>query len=312
MPQAKMYALHSSPLFCLASKRRLCAHLYTNLSEIRSLQKSRNYRIWTQTSKNKNKRRRIIEPKPTLKRIQKRLQVLLSRIDKPTYLYSGVKGISHIDNAVRHLGQDYVLNLDIEKFYDNCRRNSVFRLFHYTFEMPEDLAWILADITTFEDALPAGSPCSQLVAFFAYKDTFDAINDLADQHGLGFSLFVDDMTFSSPNPIPEVIPRLVQKELKRVGHSINDKKTKRFRRADFKVVTGVALSPTGDLKVKNSQRRAIIGNFGALRRLIEKNPKLIRSLTGRIQAARQIEPQIFPGICDEVFKTKSEQNEGPR
>lgn len=298
-----MYPLSRSPLFRLSSKRKLCELLHTQVESLRGLQGSQNYRIWPHTPKDKKKRARtIVAPKPILKGIQKRLQELLSRIEKPSYLYSGTKGKSYIDNAAEHAGQAHILNLDIAKFYDNCHKESVFRLFRYTFEMPDDIAWILADLATFEEALPAGSPCSQLLAFFAHRETFDKINQLANRYDVRFSLFVDDMTFSAPNPISREVQRMVQVELNKVGLSVNKKKTKRFTAQDFKIVTGVALSPTGALKVRNAQRLAIRGSFAELSRAKEKNPKLLRSLIGQIQAARQIEPQIYEVIYELTLK----------
>ena len=308
MPHTKKYDLTDSPLFRLSSRKKLCDLLRTSMLKISNLLKSSNYKIWTDRST--KRKRRITAPKPILKGIQKRLQILLSRIETPSYLYSGVKGISHIDNARVHLRHGYVLNLDIQRFYDNCSKNRVFQLFHYTFEMPADIAWILADLVTLEDSLPAGSPCSQLVAFFAYQQTFDAIDCFAHRHGLLFTLFVDDMTFSSSSPVAKMTPQLVRKELEKADHTINEKKTKWFSSGCFKVVTGAALSPQGDLKVRNRHREAIIRDFGKHGQLGKRDPAEIRSLMGRLQAARQIEPQIFQNIYDEILKSFQQQKDG--
>ena len=55
----------------------------------------------------KNGKQRLIEPPDdNLKAIQKRLKKILSNIDVPDNIFSGVKGRSYYDNAKIHIGVD--------------------------------------------------------------------------------------------------------------------------------------------------------------------------------------------------------------
>jgi hypothetical protein len=44
--------------------------------------------------------------------------------------------------------------------------------------------------------VPQGFPTSTMISYFAYKEMFDRIYNLAEQKGLRFSTYVDDLTFS--------------------------------------------------------------------------------------------------------------------
>ena len=161
--------------------------------------------------------------------------------------------------------------------------------------MSDDVPWLLTEITTSEKKLPTGSPSSQLVAYFAYKDMFDEIYQLSISNSFVFSLYVDDCTFSSSRVFQRILPYKVKEIVTRYGHKINTKKTKNYNSKDYKIVTGCVITPSGDLKVKNTQRHKIFKQIPKL-----KNNKItqreIDSLLGRIQSARQIEPNIFNGI----------------
>ena len=87
----------------------------------------------------------------------------------------------------------YVLTIDIKKFYDNCTREPVYQFFVQKLKTSPDVAEILTNIITYSGG-------SQIMAFYAYSDMFSEISDLAKQCGCKFTLYVDDMTFSSTEP----------------------------------------------------------------------------------------------------------------
>jgi hypothetical protein len=86
-------------------------------------------------------KRKIIPPTKYLKRVQRRLLSLLSRIEKPEWVVS-TKGKSHIDNGRIHVNSNYMLTMDIQKFYDNCQREPVYRFFSDRLETSSDVAGV--------------------------------------------------------------------------------------------------------------------------------------------------------------------------
>ena len=67
-----------------------------------------------------------------------------------------------------------------------------------------------------------------------------------------FTLYVDDMTISSKNPIDsKKIASKVGKIMQDFGHTLSKNKTKYYSKYDFKYVTGVIISPNHQLLVPN-------------------------------------------------------------
>ena len=249
----------------------------------------------------KGKGRHISDPKKILKNIQGQLLKLLSRIETPTYLFSGKKRKCSIDNAKDHIPCRYMTTLDIKDFYPNCSREHVYRFFRYKLKMSDDVAWTLTDLTTFKGSLPVGSPCSQLLAYWAYRDMFDEIFLYLQEHGCRLSLFVDDISISCNNPIPKKIDLNISKILKKYKHLLKDKKTKRFYPSTPKEITGCVISPDNKLRVPNRKRKDIINKIQELKSInVSELSERIPSIKGKILAAQQIEPDIFNNTLSEV------------
>ena len=139
---------------------------------------------------------------------------------------SGEKGKSYKDNGMAHVNSDYCLTMDIRNFYDNCNRNSVYQFFKLKMLTSSDVAKILTDIVTYNNIIPTGSPTSQLIAYYAYEDMFNELNEFAKQLECTFSLYVDDMTFSSNRPLSKKVLSNINKILHKYGHRLKFSKVK--------------------------------------------------------------------------------------
>ena len=292
---SKQYPLHDCALYKVRTKRRLAKLLNMSSSDIRRIEQVIEYHEFERPKKKGVGKRRITAPERPLKRIQSRVLRLLSGIEKPFWVVSSTKGMCHIDNAPMHKNNPYVLTMDIASFFDNCERDYVYRFFRDTLLAEPDCAKILTDICTFKNGIPTGTPTSQLLAYLAYKDMFDEINSFAQARGMLFTLYVDDMTFSSPVPFPpDSVENGVRIILRRYGHKSHPKKCKYSGASDYKVITGVCITPEKRLSVPNSLRERTIDGFE--KQLNTPTEKGRSSTLGRIQAARRIEENIFPEV----------------
>lgn len=244
--------------------------------------------------------RAIYAPADKLKAVQRRIKRLLERIERPCWVYSGIKGKCHVDNALAHLGSRYYILSDIAAFYESCTREMVYRFFREKMLTSPDVAGLLADITTCESIegkriIPVGSPCSQLLAYFAYREMFDELKECAESYECKLSLYVDDLTVSSANPISN--PKSMMKQFARItsayGHSLKWSKTHYYGAGKFKVVTGVALDGKGEAFVPNTLGKNIKQGF---KQVLSGDKSEYASIKGRIGAARQIHPNAFPEI----------------
>ena len=288
MRKIKIYRIESSPLYRLRNKRKLAILLETSLKTLNQIKLDNFYIVYT--IKQGNKEREIQEPREKLKQIQKKIKKLLQRLETPNWLTSGKKGNSFVTNAKQHLGSRYFLTADIESFYGNSTREFVFKFFKLEMKMSEDVAWLITDLVTYKNFIPTGSPSSQIVAYLSYSCTFSRIKEITDAHNCTLSLYVDDLTVSSEEPIPKKIPYLINNELKKVFHRIKNKKTRFLSPSQHKIITGCCISPSGELRIPNKLRLKIKKEEKAHLSNKQENPN---RLLGMILSAKQIEPNMY-------------------
>ena len=141
------------------------------------------------------------------------------------------------------------------------------------------------------------------MAFYAYSDMFSEIADAAKQCGCKFTLYVDDMTFSSREPFsPDRLRRIIDCVLRKYGHKPKYPKVKYYAFSDYKPITGTIVTPEQTLAVPNGLQKTIYTAFQEVKPLVgtvvhsDEDVKRILSLKGQIQAARNIEKGKFPEI----------------
>lgn len=295
----KPMPIHQCVLFKCTSKKKLAECLQVSMADLKSIPEWATYRTWAE-EKPHGGTRTIYAPSDKLKTVQRRIKHLLERIQKPDWVYSGTKGKCHVDNAFAHQGNEYFVLSDIASFYENCGREAVYQFFHNDLRTSPDVAKLLADITTCKNdegksVIPAGSPCSQLLAYHAYRKMFDEFHACAESYGCKISLYVDDITISSQNPItnPKSMMKRFAKIASAYGHSLKWEKTRYYGRDRYKVVTGVALSGSGTPTIPNTLAKNVKQGFDSI---LAGNESEYTSTKGRIAAARQINPGAFPEI----------------
>lgn len=291
------YKIDQSPLYKLSNKRKLATILQMEYSTLLHARDFINYTV-SEIEKCSGGFRTIYNPCRELKQVQRRIKNLLNRISIPNWVFSGRKDVCHVDNGKYHEHSVYFIQSDLHAFYDTCTRERVYRLFKDRFKCSSDVSALLSDLTTLtlEDGstvIPTGSPCAQLVAFLAYQDMFNELHNLARNQGYKFSLYVDDLTFSSKKPFsnPAISKNKLLQIVKRYGHSLSLSKTA-YRGADeTKIVTGVAITKEGVSAIPNKLRYKIVQ--GTTQSCTGDTSTALSTL-GRINSARMIEPSVFP------------------
>ena len=299
----KKYDITQCALYKCRRKKRLELLLCLEPGGLKMIDNIIGYHKFEIDKKHTDEKREITAPDKTLKAIQKRILYLLQSVIRPKWLISGEKQKCYIDNGKAHLDGKYVLTIDIKKFYDNCTREPVYQFFVQKLKTSPDVAEILTNIITYNGGIPTGCPTSQLMAFYAYSDMFSEISDLAKQCGCKFTLYVDDMTFSSTEPFsPDQLRQMIDRVLRKYGHKPKYRKVKYYGPSDYKPITGTVVTPKQSLAVPNGLQKTIYDAFQMVKPLIgtetcsEEDAKQILSLKGQLQAARNIEEGKFPDI----------------
>lgn len=283
----KKYPLDQCALYRCRSRKRLFKLLQTSSTKYTELRNAAPlYRTKPKPKKNGGIRT-IHAPRGDLKRIQKRINELLMRVEPPSFLMSPVRGRSYIDNADRHRCASSYRLLDVEDFYPRCSANKVAEFFAKVLRCPPDVTAILVWLTTKDGALPQGSPCSSILAYWAYRDMWDEIDRVVRDAGGNLSVYVDDITVSGSVVRGETI-HTVKRLLRKHGHRTKDaKEESRLNRPV--IVTGVVLRK-GDLLLPNAQHHQRHRLRTALEG-IPDSPQRVRleaSIAGHDETERQI------------------------
>lgn len=303
--ERKTYDISQSALFKTSSKAKLAAILSIDLkSIIKCIGDYRKFDLVPDTDPFKlgaqPKVRQVQKPAPRLLAIHERLLKLLRCVQVPSYMQFALKGTSYKNNAEMHLTGKCVATFDIRNFFGSTSKSKVFNFFNGPLKAPGDVANLYADLTTFDNCLPTGSPLSPLLSFYANKKLFDELNVIATEHGLTFTCYVDDLTFSG-NSISRKFLWQIEDAIRKYGHLVASKKTRVFSAKTPKHITGVVVHE-GSIRVPNIRHRkirlikaAIYGNgknYGLTKKELEYK------LGGLLGEAAYLDPANLPAAIE--------------
>lgn len=283
----KSYALDQCALYRCSTRKKLFKLLQTSSEKFAELKAAPDLYKPLRKKKKDGTFRPVLAPRGDLKRIQRRIGELLLRVKTPDNLMSPVRGRSNIDNAARHRGAAAFHLLDIEDFYPSCTASKVAWFFGKYLGCPPDVVKVLLDLTTLNGVLPAGSPASPSLAFWAYADMWDEIDQLTRDAGCQVSVYVDDITVSGQS-VPGVLIHAIKERLAHHGHSFKASKEIGQINAPV-VVTGVVVRDRTLLmpNVQHLERHKLRAEVAKLPEGYEKAQKMA-SLIGREGTERQI------------------------
>ena len=156
-------------------------------------------------------KRDISAPMPKLRALLWPVKEILASLYEPASCVMGFTTCrSIVDNAKVHLGQNYVLNLDLKDFFPSIQQARVWKRlqlppFNFTQEVASVVAGLCA-IRVVEDdqkkyVLPQGAPTSPILTNIICEKLDRRLTAIATKHNLRYSRYADDMTFSSMHSV---------------------------------------------------------------------------------------------------------------
>ena len=183
--------------------------------------------------------RKISTPSHELKMIQKKLSLKLQTYQKDIWKKKKISpNISHgfernkniITNAIIHRNKRYVLNIDLENFFDTIHFGRVSGYFqkHRDFKLPYKVAIIIAQLSCYNGSLPQGAPSSTFIANLICQSLDINVLSIAKKYKLDYTRYADDLTFSTNNKYflenKDNFLNEIKIEIQRAGFKINEKK----------------------------------------------------------------------------------------
>ena len=196
--------------------------------------------------------RTITAPDGELKDILLTLAFILSELYFPTpEAMAFISGRSIVENANQHIGQNYVLNLDLSDFFTNITANMVEHSLVKLGIAPL-VARDIATICTYPmvnghhvvNVVPQGAPTSPVISNICAITLDNRLSGLARRFHLTYTRYADDITFSSNHNVYQKDGAFME-ELNRIiaecHFTINPKKTRLQKRGSRQEVTGLTV-----------------------------------------------------------------------
>lgn len=227
------------------------------LTYILYVKKTENYYITFEIPKKNGEFRQINAPKRDLKEVQSKLADVLWRYHKEyikdnniqmnvSHAFEKKKGI--ITNAIIHRNKRYVLNMDLENYFDSFHFGRVRGFFENNreFNLPIEVATVIAQLACYKGCLPQGAPSSPIITNLICNILDMRLIKISSKYKLDYTRYADDMTFSTNDSrfidSKDTFIKDVTKEVKRLGFMINSGKTRLAYKDSRQEVTGLVVN----------------------------------------------------------------------
>lgn len=226
--------------------------------------------------------RTIYSPSSNLGILQKKLAYVLSLQFNPHNRAHGfIEKRSIVTNASEHLKKSFVLNIDLENFFESISFARVRKMFASYFKLSGVVATTLANICSHpEGFLPQGAATSPIISNIIAKSLDKELKQFSvENKGVKYTRYADDITFSTNK---KVFPRgiaflneesnvVLSEKLLRIiennGFKVNEQKIRLQDRQSNQSVTGIVVNE------KLNVSRTYIRRIRSILNCIEKNIK---------------------------------------
>lgn len=269
--------------------------------------------------------RTISSPDRRLKFVQSRLARLLYDCQREilpveqntkkvlSHGFQKKRGLSIHSNACKHTNRQFVLNIDLERFFPSLNFGRVrgFFLKNRDFQLSEAMATVVAQIVCHDNELPQGAPTSPIVSDLMTRIMDVHLSRMAASHGCTYSRYVDDLTFSTnladfPTALAVEDPGTgtwsagleLRGRVWRQGFALNDQKTRMRRRTSRQEVTGLVVN-----KFVNVRTEVEANNRVLVHSLVKKGSCYLKDPKSGAKTAMSLEQ--LGGRLSHQFQTKA-------
>jgi retron-type reverse transcriptase len=255
---------------------------------VRAIAKSpaRYYREFT--IRKGKKLRKISAPKVALKLIQSWIGTHLSHsVALSNCVLGFVPGHNGvIEAATRHCSAQWVYSLDLRDFFPSINSNRVIQSL-LKLGYPESASILITQLCTLGGALPQGSPASPVLSNLAFSQTDVELTAIAEELGVRYTRYADDIVFSGDGELPNDLQTLVRACLAKHAWQIASEKEKVVKLPNRLKVHGLLVHGSKPRLTKGYRNR-----IRAYRHLVLTGKVTVGSqakIAGHISYAKQVE-----------------------
>lgn len=160
-----------------------------------------------------------------------------------------IKRKSIVDNAIPHIGKNYIFKTDISDFFPSIKFKNVFHLF-LKFGYTSEVSYVLTLLCTYEGYLPQGAPTSPYLSNLIFRDFDEMLEKICSLLEYKYTRYADDITISSNKKISSLevdfLSKTIEQFLQTINHflKLNTAKTKILHPGQRKIITGVLVNKT--------------------------------------------------------------------
>lgn len=255
-------------------------------------------------------RRRIREPLPLLKAVQRWiLNNIIEEIKPSPYVKSYVRGMDLKHNARFHMKQDFVFKIDLENFFDSINIDHIYRIFYST-GYTKEVAVLLSKLCLAEGVLCQGAPTSGALSNIVLSEFDYKIFEYCRSNKFRYTRYSDDITISGSISGAINFHELLiyVSELARdYGFKINKGKSRVLRRNTRQKVTGIVvnerLAAPKPLRQRFRQEMYYLEKYGARGHADRNHEKVDECLARLIGVASHL---LFVRPDDDFVRSKKE------
>ncbi len=255
------------------------------------------YRTFT-IPKSNGGERTIDAPYPFMLELQRWIaNNILGSVRISEYAHGFAPEKSVITNAREHLGKSCILKLDIRNFFPSIALPRVVAIFRFIGYTPR-VSYYLGTLCSLRNSLPQGGAASPVISNIVATPLDLRLAGLANQFGLNYSRYADDLTFSGDKIAIKFLSH-VGAIIENEGFAINESKTRLIRGGGRRIVTGISIG-SGSLKLPRPTRRKIrqevyfIERNGVLNQSEREgifDPVYVDRVIGKLNFWRSVEPE---------------------
>lgn len=266
------------------------------------------YKTYLIPKRQKGQYREISQPASEIKIIQRYLvSSVLNELPVHESVVSYRRGVGIAENASRHCYNTYILKLDFKNFFPSISIADIQgHLRKYLGEgfSDEDVK-IIARLVSRKNnstgrlALSIGAPSSPAISNSILYDFDTRVSEPLKTEGIVYTRYADDLTFSTnKKEVLGKIPSLIQQVIESLDYpslELKHEKTIHLSKRNRRMVTGLILTPEGDVSIGRDRKRLI-------RTMIDyyRKGRLDADKAGQLQGLLAFASDVEPDFVDRM------------